>query len=93
MRTEIREPRTKEDVHAGDFKVELSGGFTETDARVAEYVVTEQLQGGFPVRARAGRGGGQVGELEDRSVLANERLVELPIRFLTVTAFGDSPQH
>jgi quercetin dioxygenase-like cupin family protein len=22
-----------------------------------------------------------------------ERLVELPIRFLTVTAFGDSPQH
>ncbi|MFG3657083.1 PglY protein [Streptomyces sp. NPDC047706] len=37
----------KEDVHAGDFKVELSGGFTETDARVAEYVVTEQLQGAF----------------------------------------------
>jgi len=22
-----------------------------------------------------------------------ERLAELPIRFLTVTAFGDSPQH
>ncbi|CAM5543666.1 hypothetical protein GCM10010329_27530 [Streptomyces spiroverticillatus] len=37
----------KEDVHAGDFKVELSGGFTETDARVAEYVVTDQLQGAF----------------------------------------------
>ncbi|MCM2578709.1 PglY protein [Streptomyces meridianus] len=37
----------KEDVHAGDFKVELSGGFTETDARVAEYVVTDQLQAAF----------------------------------------------
>lgn len=37
----------KEDVHAGDFKVELSGGFTETDQRVAEYVVTDQLQGAF----------------------------------------------
>ncbi|GAA1180382.1 hypothetical protein GCM10009654_41970 [Streptomyces hebeiensis] len=37
----------KEDVHAGDFKVELSGGFTETDARVAEYVVTDQLQEAF----------------------------------------------
>ncbi|MBQ0986001.1 PglY protein [Streptomyces sp. F63] len=37
----------KEDVHAGDFKVELSKGFSETDARVAEYVVTEQLQGAF----------------------------------------------
>ncbi|MGA5441975.1 PglY protein [Streptomyces griseoincarnatus] len=37
----------KEDVHAGDFKIELSGGFTETDARVAEYVVTDQLQGAF----------------------------------------------
>ncbi|MBD0735466.1 PglY protein [Streptomyces sp. CBMA29] len=37
----------KEDVHAGDFKVELSGGFTETDQRVAEYVVTDQLQTAF----------------------------------------------
>jgi hypothetical protein len=37
----------KEDVHAGDFKIELSGGFSETDARVAEYVVTDQLQGAF----------------------------------------------
>ena len=36
-----------ESVHAGDFKVELSGGFTETDARVAEYVVTDQLRGAF----------------------------------------------
>jgi hypothetical protein len=26
----------KEDVHAGDFKIELSQGFSETDARVAE---------------------------------------------------------
>uniref|UniRef100_A0AAU2JUN2 PglY protein n=1 Tax=Streptomyces sp. NBC_00049 TaxID=2903617 RepID=A0AAU2JUN2_9ACTN len=37
----------KEDVHAGDFKIELSQGFSETDARVSEYVVTEQLQGAF----------------------------------------------
>lgn len=37
----------KEDVHAGDFKIELSQGFSETDARVAEYVVTEQLQRAF----------------------------------------------
>ncbi|MFG2270677.1 PglY protein [Streptomyces chartreusis] len=37
----------KEDVHAGDFKVELTGGFTETEARVAEYVVTEQLKQAF----------------------------------------------
>ncbi|SDG04215.1 hypothetical protein SAMN05216553_10535 [Lentzea fradiae] len=36
-----------ESVHAGDFKVELSGGFTDTDARVAEYVVTDQLQAAF----------------------------------------------
>ncbi|WP_329787392.1 PglY protein [Lentzea sp. DG1S-22] len=36
-----------ESVHAGDFKVELSGGFTDTEARVAEYVVTDQLQGAF----------------------------------------------
>jgi hypothetical protein len=37
----------KEDVHAGDFKVELSGGFDEAAARVDEYVVTEQLQSAF----------------------------------------------
>ncbi|MFE3410409.1 PglY protein [Streptomyces mirabilis] len=37
----------KEDVHAGDFKVELTGGFTETEARVAEYVVTDQLKQAF----------------------------------------------
>ncbi|KOG25166.1 MULTISPECIES: PglY protein [Streptomyces] len=37
----------KEDVHAGDFKVELTGGFTETAARVAEYVVTDQLKLAF----------------------------------------------
>lgn len=29
------------------FEIELSGGFTETDARVAEYVVTDQLQEAF----------------------------------------------
>ncbi|MFF5769255.1 PglY protein [Streptomyces californicus] len=37
----------KEDVHAGNFKVDLSQGFNETDARVGEYVVTEQLQKQF----------------------------------------------
>ncbi|MFD3910750.1 PglY protein [Streptomyces sp. NPDC058603] len=37
----------KEDVHAGNFKIDLSQGFSETDARVAEYVVTEQLQKQF----------------------------------------------
>ncbi|HZF86962.1 PglY protein [Streptomyces sp.] len=37
----------KEDVHAGDFKVDLSQGFHEADERVAEYVVTEQLQKAF----------------------------------------------
>ncbi|WP_214403725.1 PglY protein [Pseudonocardia lacus] len=38
-----------ESVHAGDFKVELSGGFTEqeTAARVREYVVTDQLRKAF----------------------------------------------
>ncbi len=36
-----------ESVHAGDFKVELTGGFSETEARVAEYVVTEQLRAAF----------------------------------------------
>ncbi|EHY90218.1 hypothetical protein [Saccharomonospora azurea] len=36
-----------ESVHAGDFKVELTGGFTATEARVAEYVVTDQLRGAF----------------------------------------------
>ncbi|MFJ8916058.1 PglY protein [Amycolatopsis sp. NPDC102389] len=34
-------------VHAGDFKVELTGGFTEVEARVAEYVVTDQLRTAF----------------------------------------------
>ncbi|MET8541078.1 PglY protein [Kitasatospora sp. NPDC004799] len=37
----------KEDIHAGDFKIELSQGFSETDARVAEYVVTDQLAEAF----------------------------------------------
>lgn len=37
----------KDDVHAGDFKVDLSQGFHEADERVAEYVVTEQLQKAF----------------------------------------------
>ncbi|MER5572087.1 PglY protein [Streptomyces massasporeus] len=37
----------KEDVHAGNFKVDLSQGFSETDERVGEYVVTEQLQKQF----------------------------------------------
>jgi hypothetical protein len=36
-----------ESVHAGDFKVELSGGFTHTEQRVAEYVVTDQLLAAF----------------------------------------------
>ena len=36
-----------ESVHAGDFKVELTGGFTEIEARVAEYVVTDQLRDAF----------------------------------------------
>ncbi|GAA3850610.1 hypothetical protein GCM10022243_15580 [Saccharothrix violaceirubra] len=36
-----------ESVHAGDFKVELSGGFADTEARVAEYVVTDQLRTAF----------------------------------------------
>lgn len=36
-----------ESVHAGDFKVELSGGFAETEQRVAEYVVTDQLRQAF----------------------------------------------
>jgi hypothetical protein len=36
-----------ESVHAGDFKIELSGGFTETDQRVSEYVVTPQLREAF----------------------------------------------
>lgn len=34
-------------MHAGDFKVELTGGFTETEARVAEYVITDQLREAF----------------------------------------------
>ncbi|RJQ78833.1 PglY protein [Pseudonocardiaceae bacterium YIM PH 21723] len=36
-----------ESVHASDFKVALVDGFTETEARVNEYVVTEQLQEAF----------------------------------------------
>jgi hypothetical protein len=51
-----------ESVHAGDFKVELSGGFVETKALVDDYVVTDQLLQAFRkalsvVRA-AVRGGG-----------------------------------
>jgi hypothetical protein len=34
-------------VHAGDFKVALTDGFSETEARVAEYVVTDQLRQAF----------------------------------------------
>ncbi|MFI0467724.1 PglY protein [Saccharopolyspora sp. 5N102] len=34
-------------VHAGDFKIELSGGFDQTEQRVAEYVVTDQLREAF----------------------------------------------
>ncbi|WP_134731708.1 PglY protein [Amycolatopsis nivea] len=34
-------------VHAGDFKIDLTKGFVETDARVAEYVVTDQLRQAF----------------------------------------------
>ena len=36
-----------ESVHAGDFKIELSGGFRDTQARVDEYVVTDQLRQAF----------------------------------------------
>jgi hypothetical protein len=36
-----------ESVHAGDFKVELTGGFAETQARIDEYVVTDQLRQAF----------------------------------------------
>ncbi|MGI5232535.1 PglY protein [Actinoallomurus sp. CA-142502] len=36
-----------EDVHAGDFKIELSGGFGEARQRVDEYVVTPQLKEAF----------------------------------------------
>ncbi len=36
-----------EDVHAGDFKIELSGGFGEAERRVDEYVVTPQLKEAF----------------------------------------------
>ncbi|MEV0082901.1 PglY protein [Saccharopolyspora sp. NPDC050642] len=36
-----------ESVHAGDFKIELSGGFDKTEQRVAEYVVTDQLRDAF----------------------------------------------
>ncbi|MFC5182470.1 hypothetical protein [Actinomadura harenae] len=34
-------------VHAGDFKVELSGGFDDVARRVDEYVVTDQLERAF----------------------------------------------
>ncbi len=34
-------------VHAGNFKIDLTRGFVETDARVAEYVVTDQLRQAF----------------------------------------------
>lgn len=38
----------KEDLHSGDFKVALSEGFTDEAAgSIADYVVTEQLQGEF----------------------------------------------
>ncbi|GLZ41161.1 PglY protein [Actinokineospora sp. NBRC 105648] len=33
-----------ESVHSGNFKIELSGGFTDTAARVSEYVVTDQIK-------------------------------------------------
>ena len=36
-----------ESVRAGDFKVELSGGFTDVARRVEEYVVTDQLREAF----------------------------------------------
>lgn len=36
-----------ESVHAGDFKVELTGGFAETEARINEYVATDQLRQAF----------------------------------------------
>ncbi|MDG9685960.1 hypothetical protein QC334_25045 [Streptomyces sp. DH18] len=37
----------KEDMHAGDFKIDLSVGFTESAQRVDEYVVTPQLRKEF----------------------------------------------
>ncbi|HEU5357056.1 MAG TPA: hypothetical protein VFU65_21480 [Actinocrinis sp.] len=37
----------KDEVHAGDFKVELTGGFTDTQRMVDEYVVTDQLRNAF----------------------------------------------
>jgi hypothetical protein len=37
----------KDEVHAGDFKVELTGGFTDTQRMVDEYVVTDQLRDAF----------------------------------------------
>ncbi|MET8828860.1 hypothetical protein ABZX40_23665 [Streptomyces sp. NPDC004610] len=47
----------KEDVYAGDFKVELSQGFTgQTTARVEEYVVTPQLQEQFGKALKLVRG-------------------------------------
>ncbi|GAA5105296.1 PglY protein [Haloechinothrix salitolerans] len=39
--------RLPESVHAGDFKVDLSKGFTATESMVEDYVVTDQLQDAF----------------------------------------------
>ncbi|CAM2856326.1 PglY protein [Saccharomonospora xinjiangensis] len=36
-----------EDVHAGSFKVELTGSIKQVEARLAEYVVTDQLRDAF----------------------------------------------
>ncbi|MEV6422842.1 hypothetical protein [Streptomyces sp. NPDC051662] len=47
----------KEDVHAGDFKIELSKGFTGSSAgTVAEYVVTPQLREQFDIALKLIRG-------------------------------------
>ncbi|MFJ4771568.1 hypothetical protein ACIP88_21085 [Streptomyces uncialis] len=47
----------KEDVHAGDFKIELSKGFTGSSAgTVGEYVVTPQLGGQFDTALKLIRG-------------------------------------
>lgn len=37
----------KDSVHAGEFKVELTGGFVDTDTMVNDYVVTDQLRDAF----------------------------------------------
>jgi hypothetical protein len=36
-----------ESVYAGDFKIELSGGFDDVERRVGEYVLTDQLVRAF----------------------------------------------